>query len=248
MLNFFLVGSCVSADPFYILKPTNARLQNYYARTSFGSAFSSSQFCLTLVEIENGNPIASDWQRKMVSNDHSKTLINDMVSESENFDYFLVDFIDERFSQIICQDTVATYSMAFQAAFDPSERQQVVQLVESGSDAHFKNFCDGFSLFVEKASELGKPILINKVFWGKGDGNKQFYSDNMIRKANTYLERLYQFADAKNCEFISYENYPECMDNTGDLLLDPDHKWGLAPFHFNTRIYEKMLEHLSKQD
>ena len=138
----------------------------------------------------------------MLANDVSKSLLKTINSASDTVDYFLVDFIDERFHLILCEETIATYSVAMQQAIPDAADDNRLQFVKSGSDLHFELFANGFSLFSQIAETMAKPVIVNRVYWGKSDGDSNFYKSQEIDDANNYLHRLYEYVGKQRCDLL----------------------------------------------
>src|SRR5688572_18437592 len=102
MPSYFILGSCVTRDIFSIMKDPSPI--TYYARSSLISIM--------------GNPIPveeemlqldSAFQRRMVLQDFQKTIFDDL--STLKFDYFIMDFIDERFDLFQIGDSYVTRSV-----------------------------------------------------------------------------------------------------------------------------------------
>ena len=89
-MRVLIFGSCVSRDAFDFVTDGSVSIVDYYARSSFASAFHPDP-----VEDRFSADLASSFQRRQVRRDFSKTFPH--AVRTSNFDLLLVDFTDERF-------------------------------------------------------------------------------------------------------------------------------------------------------
>lgn len=223
-LQIFVYGSCVSRDAFE--EPDSPVLVDYRARSSLGSAFGSPTGLLEKISLD-ANPSA--FQRRMVNTDLSKDLAP-LIRDS-TFDYLLVDFIDERLQLIRGENGYDTYSPELSRT--GLEASSLV-LVEPGSN----EYMDAFRIGWRRLLEILPPekILVNRVFWASLDEKGvELEGTPKILENNKLLQRLYDYvASFPGIRFI---DYPEEM-----LRANPNHKWGVSPFHFSPALYRRTIE------
>jgi hypothetical protein len=82
--------------------------------------------------------------------------------------------------------------------------------------------------------------VVNRVRWAAAavDGTPMREPDDYIAASNGYLERLYAAADALDIPSIDYGNTV--------FVATPEHKWGLAPFHYTRDVYVRFLDQLGR--
>lgn len=83
-IKVFILGSCVSRDPFELADKRDFEVVNYYARTSFASLGSEAY-----VDEKILSGIDSKWQKRMVKADMDKSFFK-AIKESK-FDVLLID-------------------------------------------------------------------------------------------------------------------------------------------------------------
>jgi hypothetical protein len=223
----FVYGSCVSRDAFQ--EPDAPALVDYLARSCLGSAFSAPSGRLETVSLES-NPSA--FQRRMVATDLGKHL-GDLVRGAD-FDFLLVDFIDERLQLIRSANGYDTYSPELgRTGFDVDPQS----LVETGSDEYMAAFRAGWKKLLNLVP--GEKIVINRVFWATHDeGGDELTEFPAIGRNNDILSHLYNYAcSTPGVRVIDYA--PD------EMVADRNHKWGVSPFHFSKRFYRKTVESLS---
>ena len=231
-----IFGSCVSRDAFDFVTTDNLVVAEYYARSSFASAFSASK-------IDDGfsSSIRSTFQRRQVRQDLMKTFMTALPEM--NFDVLLVDFTDERFPLYELVDgRVVTVSAELRGTAFP--RGLRGEFVQPFSVRHFSLWERGWRNFVQLLSQHDQlhKVRVNCARWSKrtqrGEGFQDPYTNEYIDAANNYFEKLYRKAEAdiKTSAFYRYGNL--------QFEGNDEHKWGMAPFHYTDAYYHALLEQL----
>ncbi|WP_230947711.1 DUF6270 domain-containing protein [Burkholderia territorii] len=234
-------GSCVSRDAFTDRFPQAERyeLAGYLARSSLGTAFSSG-----VVENVDFDAIASPFQRRMVQSDVEHGLT--AVLDGGQFDFLLVDLIDERFNVFVDEHgaccTVSGELLS--SGFDSGKRRGTV--IKPFTDAFFERWEAGWRQLVAKLSAQGRldRLIVNEVYWSSAcsDGTdfSPAYSHDDIAQANAFLSRQYarMREDLDDAQFLHFES--------ALLVGAVDHQWGKSPFHYVTGYYTHLLECLDR--
>ena len=174
----------------------------------------------------------------MVENDFNNKTIESI--KNNNFDKIIIDLIDERFDLVEIDGKIVTKSSEFKATkiFES-------KLIDTYSDEFFNLWKNGFNNLLNVINSHSNPnkILINKVFWSnKINYNlpicEKKYPQDFILKNNMKLKRMYNYLEKRIDEknFINYE------ENT--FYSNPNHKWGLSPFHYIDKYYEELIENI----
>lgn len=230
-----ILGSCVSRDVFRLMESDKCKLESYYGRSSFASAFCSEK----VKDIWSRN-ISSSFQARMVSADLNKKWPD--VLRNTEFDVLLVDFIDERFHLgFFSNGAVCTLSNELRGSgFDRKVAR--ARGIQTGSDEHYELWEKGWTSFIELISSLGKKqrVLLNVVKWAEAasDGNVPAwgFTSEQIFSANLYLEKLYSRAAA------DLEPSQVMRVDSQYFVSSLDHKWGAAPFHYIDAYYLNALD------
>lgn len=233
-LRVFVLGSCVTRDSFELPEARQFKLVNYFARTSFASAFQEKSICG--YDLSN---IKSDFQRRMVENDlHKKTT---EYLKSTEFDYLIIDLIDERFG--IAMDSnggLFTLSSEFK---DNIVINDGLEIIDAGEDLFFEYWCKGWNDFIDIAKEHNflHKIILNKVYWANvlDENNTPAFPDYVgwINRNNSWLDRLYSYIEQDGrINIISYSH--------NDFIVDKEHRWGIQPYHYTKSFYLKFLSKL----
>jgi hypothetical protein len=238
-MDIFIVGSCVTRDAFE-LPGHGYTIVDYVARSSFACSMLSEPFPVRLASLDKEGAVESNWQRRMVEIDLSRGLGSRLraVEEPANT-LVVVDFIDERFHLYALGGSLATGSVELQRT-RIDETHPEVTMVRSGTEEHFALWQDGFRRFVTAAQSLGMTPVINRVRWAAAslDGTPMREADDYIAASNGYLERLYAATDALGVASIDYGETA--------FIATPEHKWGLAPFHYTNEVYVRFLDQLGR--
>ena len=202
-------------------------LGDYRARTSLHTLFLPG---LNQEELPDLSVIESNWQRTMVENDLLRTPLR-----LENSDYIIIDFIDDRFQKIMYKKKLVTKSRELSNNILSSEdfvvpfKQGTTQDLE-----HWKESCIRFSEFIKN---LGIQVILHKSRFAK----KYFDGHNLVDNKNQpFIEKMNNLLELY--EEIFLDTLPESLtlDVKYEMIIsDPNHKWGLAPFHYIPEYYNE---------
>ncbi|HDL4112335.1 TPA: glycosyltransferase, partial [Mannheimia haemolytica] len=186
-------------DAFTFDKNNLFTLVRYFARSSLATAFDSLK-----VEDKYTKKLKSAFQQKIVGADLSKEFRNYVTQQ--DFDYLVIDFINDRYDIFQFNNKSKVLLTAELKQTDFLKRNQSKGIViEGGSDEWFDEWKKGCIEFIElaKNQDFLHKIILNKVMWTNQLANgEKFIEDDKIEKANTFLERQYEFIS----KFIPQEN------------------------------------------
>lgn len=250
-LNIF--GSCVSRDVLEVQKERKILLQTYIARESIVSAVSPS-----VVLDEDKLNLDSNFQRRMIMHDFQKDAFE--LFRSNQSDFILVDFIDERFPLVKLGHSYVTYSNELMVS-RYIKKPKLVELRKSISSSNWfkkekeikwkidKKDMDQFiNLFCQQLLDLYKPeqIIVHEVYLSdtyiSRDNKACSFPKNHL-KNNKLLNEKYKYLYNKFKEYIPNVRVIHCSH---DYMADENNKWGLSPMHFQKEYYERVLEELIK--
>lgn len=236
-VRLMIFGSCVSRDVLNFDVEKAIALVDYYARSSFASAFAAKPG----VDTYSAN-LQSGFQAAIVKADLEKSLQHSIREQS--FDLFLIDLIDERFN-VFVTDEGALFTVSNElrsAGFDP--QAEIGTLVKSGSEEFFALWEAGWERFVSILKETGQlnKVVVNRTLWSSqtsagNDFSPQFQAA-YIAESNSFLMRLYERMD---CDLSAQQfiSPPSSM-----ICGNEQHKWGISPFHYVDDYYLFMLHEL----
>lgn len=216
---------------------TDIELVRYVARTSF-----ASQACPPWRDDAVLRAIESPFQRRMVEFDMRKNVL--AAIDSTPFDVLMIDLIDDRFALLEFQPgRFATASNEFVNALADSPRGRRIANTSAEFDALWT---DGFVRLVrllETKQQLHK-LRINRVFWSGQDTEGRplpKFDAKAISAANAALAARYRQMAALIPSSAFYEYADVCF------VADPQHRWGLSPYHYVTGLYRATLAHLRQE-
>ncbi|VXA94579.1 conserved hypothetical protein [Luteimonas sp. 9C] len=177
--------------------------------------------------------IASRFQRRMVEIDlrrRAPTMI-----AAAHFDVLLVDLIDERFN-------LARFggSNTLPELFTLSRELAGVcgwagPIVTPGTNQHLGAWKRGVGRLL-KLVDPGR-IVVNRAFWAATlEDGTPLENQAMIAESNRVLEVMYGYLERNGVGAVI--DYPD------GVVADPNHKWGIAPFHYAAGMYEIMVHKL----
>lgn len=225
---FAIIGSCVTRDAFELTK-NEYKILFYHARSNIESLAQEKPQNEVYF---NGIDGVSGFERKAIIADINKTHWTNLYKISEKNDYLVIDFIDDRFNTIKYKDNLITNSKCVLNFIKSEEIQNVDYHMYSSIQRAFKNI----SIFINKINTIISlnKIIINNVLWAKTDVSSEHLLFNM------YLKSIYQYIKTEFPEII-FIDYKDNKFNS-----DPNHKWGLAPFHYEQNVYEEFIQKLNK--
>ncbi|MGY1520665.1 DUF6270 domain-containing protein [Luteimonas sp. A482] len=226
----FILGSCVSRDAF-ALTGHGLELAGYIARTSLASAFLTRPAPPSVRA--NVPRIASRFQRRMVDIDLRKRALS--VIEGAQFDFLLVDLIDERFNlaRFGGSNTVPElFTLSRELA---SVSGWTGPVVTPGTNQHLAVWKRGVGRLLRTVPPA--RIIVNRAFWAREfDNGEPLENQALIAQRNRTLETMYGYLQRNGVGAVI--DYPD------GIFADPGHRWGVAPFHYATRMYELMIAQL----
>lgn len=239
-INIF--GSCVTRDVFAFQENQQFTVGEYIARQSVVS-FLSKPFPFD----ESCIHLSSAFQRKQILSDLNKDGFTRLKNNPG--DYLIIDLIEERFKIGKICDAYFTDSNELDASgfFD----QYKAKLYESRmlhGKVFFRcrNMAKYISGFAEQLLKLYKPeqIIIHEIYLATHfldqERQVQRFPENYVRYAQTMNEKLtymYQYLKKRLPK-------THCIAVSNHFLADQNHKWGLAPMHFQAEYYRTVLEEL----
>ena len=237
-----ILGSCVSRDILNFDDAAQFKLVDYYARSSLASLGSNP----SNVNDDDLLRITSPFQRRMVARDIQKSFYCDAL-QSKEFDVLLIDLVDERFDifEMAPDSFVTLSSELFSSGLVATSQRDSENWIVSGSDRHRRLWVEGMErLFSElKILELTDRVVINRVFWADSleDGSPlpAPFSTAVIKQANIHLGWMYEQLE----RFLAPNKwlyFPGAV-----LRANPQHQWGVSPFHYCEEYYRAAIDALN---
>lgn len=231
MKKILILGSCVSRDIFEFDKGF-LELVGYYARTSLASLAADSY-----VKEEYLESLCSNFQKTRALWDMRKDFW-DFLERAE-FDFLLLDFIDDRF--YLYKDEAKAFTLSDELYKKNKHNLDFAKIFNKES----KEFNELFSFGLKRLKKaLGeKQLIVNAVYFtdnGGGDYDElvrinSYFSKEYLQEFNAYLQERYAQIRSifPKALFIDYEK--------GFLKYDENNKWGLSPVHYVQNVYKFAL-------
>lgn len=221
-LKIAIIGSCVTRDSFEYID--NIDITVYLSRVSLISMCSSKPNIIP--EIQSN--VTGFLKRTLVEDFEKKHL---EVLTSNDFDYLIIDFIDERFS--LRTDVNGSYITNSQYVRSHTNADiSFPTIVPRLTHECLGKWISAAGYFTKQILKIlpQEKIVIHEAYWV--DGLKD--SD----RHNTYLSIYYNFLKV----LMPKANYIKVSEK--NIQTDPNHKWGVAPYHYKKEYYEEFAEKL----
>ncbi len=239
-----ITGSCVTRDAFEFDADLKSDMVNYHARTSLATLAPSNSYNNNEISTENSeaiNRLGSDFQRRMLLGDFTNNVLHSL--KENNYDYIVMDLIDERFNLAVVGNKIITKSSEFVLS-GIRERE----VIDSFSEEFYELWCEGATKYISILKEVNAldKLLINQVYWATKLANDEWidpkkFSPHIIARYNYKMERMYDFLH----QLLPPKQFITFTDEI--LRSDENHKWGLAPFHYQKVYYENLIKFINEK-
>ncbi|WP_421132561.1 DUF6270 domain-containing protein [Alteromonas sp. A079] len=236
-MRLVVYGSCVSRDALEYAD-FDCELVKYIARTSL-----ATQQSIPVIKSDLLDALPSSFQRKMMRVDMEKSLL--FLLDECDFELLLLDLIDERFSIGLFGAGRLTLTNEFLNVYPKN-----IEYLEWNrfSDEKFEAWCRGFNelMFVIRQKRNKPTVVLNKVYFAGYSGVDKnsavectsFMSTEVTRN-NIFLNRMYEYIESNFID-VKILEYSDSL-----FIANPNHKWGLAPFHYIDELYDETMSKLS---
>lgn len=227
----FVYGSCVSRDTLEFLDPEKFQLVDYLARHSLLSAGTDASYKLP-ADLQ----VPSDFQARMIQTDWQGQRLSNLASLSSTVDLLMWDLIDERHGvHWFPTGEIVTRSIDVLGSEPASSLLLDDTRIPFGSNTHFEGWAEKAREFVNFLKEHGllERTRLIRVNWAQTvtDGTEVPSSMGISStEANADFQRYYTLLKSLDVPTIEV---PEDI-----VQADPNHRWGLAPFHYVPAVYE----------
>lgn len=166
----------------------------------------------------------TEQKQHLLNDDCSKNLIDKI--NSHQFDYILIDFIDERYD--IYTSNTGRGCLLSSSQLRAMFKSKNGEIIDAFSDEAFNLWLKGWKSFLRNMIATGNyhKLVINEVYWHR------------CKKENNFLKKIY--TEVKNhipsTQFIHIKE--------GEFNLDDSHPWGPSRIHFENAYYDAIKERL----
>ena len=236
-------GSCVTRDAFEVCEHS-FEVGEYISRNSIFSAVSDRMEIDK--EINKVIEVLKPWEQKCLYTDINKITFERL--EKSNAKIILLDLIDERHSLVLgAKNCFVTNSVYFKDAKLVEYIKNIVGIRDASSfdDELIESVLYKYKTELLKIYDV-KNIVINEAycveFYRSRTGEIVKFSEQELKSihhTNLKLQKMYKLLESylEGCHII--QMLPE-------TLADEQHKWGLAPFHYEKEFYLNVMDYLTR--
>ena len=228
-------GSCVARDTVDLAGSDHFDVVAYVARQSLLSAdHDASEHFPAEVEI------SSDFQRRMMTGDFAGNLEERLAEAAPETDVLLWDLADERHGVHVFDDgSVVTRSIDIVRAPEVLSVVEGARHIPFGTDEHFELWAPQAETLHGRLQELEllSRTVVLRVPWAlvTTEGKTTPWSmGTNAREANAAYHRYYEHLAQLGFRILELQPL--------GVLADPEHRWGLAPFHYTQDVYEEIVQ------
>lgn len=234
---FLILGSCVSRDVFLPKYRSEIGSCGYYPRTSFARL--SFEKVNKFPDLSN---LSSPFQRKIVTQDLNLDLFDTLINT--DYDYILIDLIDDRYGLVKFENTFVTKSFEFDSSKILDSNCEINTVSFFSKDFYFY-WEKGFKLFLDFCilNNIESKLVLNKVYFADSiDNGKNFnnFTQSQIENYNSRLDEIYDLINDLVPNLIVID-YPQNI-----IIAKSNHKWGEMPFHYIDEFYDWTYSKLSR--
>ncbi|WP_109471162.1 DUF6270 domain-containing protein [Ornithinimicrobium cavernae] len=233
----FLFGSCVARDTLELVDRTTLAIEAYIARQSLLSVGSDAS-----AHLPPDLGVGQGFKLRMIKNDFAGSLMRNLTASADSIDVLLWDLADERHGVHRFPDgTFVTRSIDNIRVPAIAELLETTEHLPFGSPTHRTLWTAAairFTEFLDRTGLLGRTVVL-QVPWAvlTTEGKPTPWSMGVrARDANRLYEPYYETLHELGHRVIQVP--PEMV------VADPDHRWGLAPFHYVEDVYREVLREL----
>jgi hypothetical protein len=221
-ITYSILGSCVSRDIADLAADPLPAPVAFFSRTKVQSVVS------TPTHISKDVGLASAFQTRVVVQDHRKTAL---ASLSRSDHPVVIDLIDERFGLLHTGSGLVTDSLYWRRCRLSKSRSysRVKHDNELAPDGPFATAAAGLAKHLRAVPR----VVIHEARWATKtvDGEPLSNAAEGDRR-NDWLSRAYDVLVAK------FDNAVRVTPSAEVVLADPEHRWGVAPFHYTRHYYD----------
>lgn len=241
-IRVFVYGSCVARDTVEAAPAGAIDLVGYIARMSLISAGSDAT-----AAFPSDTSLASDFQQRMLTADVAGALEPALRERGPDADVLLWDLTDERHGIYEFADgSVVTRSIDVISAPEALSRleQAAERHLSFGDEEHFRRWSEHAEQFAASLQKMGlfDRTVVLQVPWALVTVTGEPTPWSMgVRAADANAAYARYYDHLRSLGFAVLELQPLAV------LADPQHRWGLAPFHYTDEVYAEILRRLREE-
>lgn len=234
LLRAAVYGSCVARDSVDLAARESIEVVDYIARQSLVSGgrdasewFSPSQ------------EFSHNFQRRVLAADFRGDVEKRVRDLAGRTDVLLWDLTDERHGvHVLPGGSIITRSVDLIAVPSLRDLADRSRSIEFGTDEHFRLWSGRAEHLKKVLVQIGmmdRTVVIHLPWALIGLDGKPTPSSMGVTavEANQLFERYYAFLAELGFTFIEIDDE--------QVIADPDHRWGAAPFHYVQDVYDEIM-------
>ncbi len=218
---------------------------NYFGFQNVISSVSPKGHVTNKIRNTLADSTVNQFRKVALIQDFEKTLLNQEPEQIGSIDYFILDFLEERYDTGRADTEYFTISDAF-VGVEPALHMEYDVIKSFGTEWNllWHEKCDSFVRFLRHFMREGKVILVKMKLSEKylENGREHFFDDiEQIRTVNEHLEKCYDY-------FI--RQYPDVfvidVENLEAYYAAKEFRHGCFPWHLNDDAYKEIARKMNK--
>ncbi|MFG3339566.1 DUF6270 domain-containing protein [Glycomyces sp. NPDC048151] len=229
---YSLIGCCVTRDATDLGSDPLPPPVHFVSRTRVQSLVSTpSPIDPDAIKLD------SAFQRRTIVEDHRKTALDPLARIDHPI---VIDLIDERWPLLDTGSGLVTSTMYFRQA-GLAERPGSTPSPNDDELAADGPFATAATALAARLPQV--PVLVHRAYWAALDTTGEPVSDlRRTRRNNLWLERAYGILEAA----LGDRALPPVEVNAELRVADPEHRWGLGPYHYVDEYYTELCNGIRK--
>jgi hypothetical protein len=238
-LRIAILGSCVTRDAFGFFPQDDVEITVFIARTSFISLYSPPLPIL----LEKADIAAeTNFERNCIHAELHKTNLSRL--EAAEFDYLLLDLMEERHNLIKCGETYILDTLPLRESGVIPRLPPFVE-VDRLAAKTTKLWDERTALFIGFLHDQG--IRADRVILHESGFARRYRDDGQEYDFTEFKAHSYDKYGALLQRY--HAHFAEALPGLRRIAIEPAllvgngaHKWGRAPFHYIDDYYARFLE------
>jgi len=159
-IKVFILGSCVSRDPFVAAGTGDFEIVAYGARTSL-----ASQITPPYVDEKILDKITSPFQKRALRGDMDKTVLKDAIEK--DYDVLMMDMIEERHDLSVFGESMHTRCSEYMSGLYEPNPYSVIGKISDEKLLYWKRGFDFLATSLRTKGTINKMVISKAYFTGK---------------------------------------------------------------------------------
>ncbi|MGO1384694.1 MAG: DUF6270 domain-containing protein [Arachnia sp.] len=229
MPNVLIFGSCVSRDTRPFLGE-DWKMIEYVARQSFISAAAGS------ARLRGVSKLTSAFQNKCLQNDFDGSFLPTLIERAAETDLVIMDLVDERLGvQRTPDGGYVTNSWELSQSGLIQDNADRLSFIDFATDEHFEVWCDASRTIIRAIRRAGLPMVVLAPAWAAHAEDPHVPVNYRGIAAAVWNDKYVRYVDHLETLGVKVVRIPP-----HEVRSSTTHQWGLAPFHYDDRVYEVM--------